>query len=210
MALVVLLQFLSSAHAYAAAAKDLRYSVFLDGDKIGYHKVNIRQEASTKIVQTEARFNVKFLFFNAYAYQHTANEVWNGRCLRSIRSKTDDNGDELFLYGHTQEQLFKINSKEGSEAVTGCVKSFAYWDADLLLTSEYLLNSQNGQYTPVQIVTIGNEEIQLGQKRVNAIHYQIVSDKFTIDLWYSQDKEWLALSTRTENGSTLRYEREEG
>ncbi len=190
----------------AAVTQDLSYNVFLDGSRIGYHRVSIEQQASVKIVRTEARFNVKFLFINAYDYMHAAKEIWEDGCLVSIQSQTDDNGNKLFLHGQDRQQTFIVETGNGSESVSGCVKSFAYWDLDMI-NATHLLNSQNGKYTAVDIVKVGSGEIQLGQNRVSASHYRISSDEFTIDLWYSGNKEWLALSTTTESGSTLRYER---
>lgn len=197
---------LASWTVHGLSTKDLYYHVFLDGDKIGYHRVTIKPIASRKTVEVEASFNVKFLIFNAYQYQHTAKEEWIDSCLSRILTTTDDNGTKLFVNGQQQSDTFKIESPQGSESVKGCVKSFAYWDPQLIQAS-HLLNTQTGQYIPVQTLKLGEENISLGQGRVNATHYRIISDQFVIDLWYSAKQEWLALSTTTENGSNLRYER---
>jgi hypothetical protein len=192
--------------AHGLSTQDLYYNVFLDGDKIGFHRVTIEPIASRKIVQVEASFNVKFLIFNAYQYQHTAKEEWNDSCLTKILTTTDDNGTKLFVNGQQQSDAFRIQSPDGSQLVKGCVKSFAYWDPQLIQAT-HLLNTQSGKYTPVKTVKLGEEDISLGQGRVNATHYRISSDQFVIDVWYSANKEWLALSTTTENGSNLRYEK---
>ncbi len=197
---------LTSLPAHGLMTQDLYYNVYLDGDEIGYHKVSIKPLESRKIVQVEASFKVKFLFFNAYTYFHTANEEWSESCLTKILTSTDDNGTKLFVNGQQQKDVFRIESAEGSERVSGCVKSFAYWDPKLIQATR-LLNTQNGKYTSVQTLNLGGEEISLAKGRVQATHYRIVSDEFVIDLWYSPEKEWLALSTTTENGANLRYER---
>jgi len=197
---------ISSFSVHALTTQKLQYNVFLDGDKIGYHRVSIQPVDSRKIVQVEASFNVKFLIFNAYQYHHVAKEQWSNNCLTSIRTSTDDNGDKLFVNGMQQRNVFKIDSNDGSKLIDGCVKSFAYWDPQLLQAS-HLLNTQTGQYTAVKTLRLGEEEISLGQRKVNATHYQIISDEFVIDLWYSDEQEWLALSTVTESGAKLRYEK---
>jgi hypothetical protein len=40
---------------------------------------------------------------------------------------------------------------------------------------------------------------------VPAEHYTLTGSKYTIELWYSADGEWLALQT-TADGRTVRYE----
>ena len=37
-------------------------------------------------------------------------------------------------------------------------------------------------------------------------HHRIISDKFTIDLWYTMDDEWVGLQSTTKDGKKLRYE----
>lgn len=204
--LIVICLSFSSFSVHALTSQDLQYNVFLDGDKIGYHRVSIQPGDSYKLVQVEANFNVKFLIFNAYQYHHVAKEQWSNNCLTSIRTSTDDNGTKLFVKGQQQRDAFKIDSNDGPKLIDGCVKSFAYWDPQLLQAS-HLLNTQTGQYTAVKTLRLDEEEISLGQKKVKATHYQIISDEFVIDLWYSDQQEWLALSTKTENGAKLRYER---
>jgi len=196
----------TSFSVHALTTQDLQYNVFLDGDKIGYHRVSIQPGDSYKLVQVEANFDVKFLIFNAYQYRHVAKEQWSNNCLTSILTSTDDNGTKLFVNGQQQRNVFKIDSNDGSRLIDGCVKSFAYWDPQLLQAS-HLLNTQTGQYTAVKTLRLDKEEISLGNKKVKATHYQIISDEFVIDLWYSDEQEWLALSTITESGAKLRYER---
>ena len=57
-------------------------------------------------------------------------------------------------------------------------------------------------------ITSGMKNIDIGGKTISANHYRIESRKFDIDLWYSNNMEWLALSTATENGANLRYIRQ--
>lgn len=205
-ALMIVILCLVSLSVHARMPQNLYYDVYLDGDKIGYHKVSIIPGTAHNRVQVEASFTVSFLFFNAYAYHHSADEVWRDNCLKEILARTDDNGTRLFVNGRQQNNVFRIESVDGVEQLRGCVKSFAYWDPSLIQAT-HLLNTQNGRYMPVRTVWIGDEKITVAGKKVKASHYQIISDEFVIDLWYSADQEWLALNTTTENGAKLRYER---
>ena len=197
----------SMASLATGTGEQLLYDVYLDDTRIGYHKVVIRPEASRKIVEVEAEFKVKFLLFTAYAYQHRTHEEWQDNCLVSITSQTNDNGERFSVNGNKQDGEFKVKTDESSQKLTGCVKTFAYWDPKLL-KANYLLNTQTGVYTPVETRFIGMKNIDIGGKTISANHYRIESRKFDIDLWYSNNMEWLALSTATENGANLRYIRQ--
>ena len=50
-------------------------------------------------LKSEAQFNVKFLFINAYSYSHKSDETWQGDCLQTITSSTDDNGEQYNVSG---------------------------------------------------------------------------------------------------------------
>lgn len=201
----------STAMANLAAAtgngEQLLYDVYLDGNKIGYHKVTIRPEKSRKLVEIEAEFNVKFLLFTAYKYKHQTQEEWQDNCLVSINSETNDNGEEYSVVGREQDGHFRVQTGETSQQLPTCVKTFAYWDPNLLKAS-HLLNTQTGKFTPVDTRYLGTDNIDMNGRTMNARHYRVSSSEFDIDLWYSSNMEWLALSTATENGAKLRYIRQ--
>jgi len=77
------------------AEKTLVFDVFLDGNKIGYHRYEIDGPRNSAAVRSEAKFDVKFLFLTAFSYRHTAEESWAGGCLQEIQARTDSNGKEM-------------------------------------------------------------------------------------------------------------------
>ena len=36
---------------------------------------------------------MRFLFIDAYHYEHSARELWRGDCLERLDARTDDNGE---------------------------------------------------------------------------------------------------------------------
>ena len=73
------------------------------------------------------------------------------------------------------------------------------------LSSPFLLNSQTGEMNRVSVKDLGEEVIAVRTQPTPAIHYRLNAEKFSIDLWYSRDGEWVALQSTTENDSRLRY-----
>ncbi len=190
-----------------ASQQQWRFKVFLDEQAIGYHNFRLSKLDDVTHITVDARFDVQFLFFNAYSYLHQNYEVWHNNCLQTINSQTNDNGDSLYVQGQRQDKMFVINTAEGKTTHAGCLKTFAYWDASFL-NSPQLLNAQTGEVLPVQVKTLDIETVDVCGTVVKARRYRLVTDEFSIDLWYSlQQQEWLALQSTTKDGTTLRYQR---
>jgi hypothetical protein len=190
--------------ALAGAQRAWNFDVILDGEVIGQHRFEIFERDKTRHVEIEANFDVRILFFNAYRYRHSNYEVWQGECLQSIRSHTNDNGDKEFVRGEMKDGFLKLQTDAGTETLQGCVRTFAYWDP-AILNSNTLLNAQTGELQPVQVKDLGSKTIQVRGESVQARHYRIDTAKFSIELWYSLQQQWLALQSTTANGAVLRY-----
>ncbi len=198
---------LCAAPAWAVAQKwDFR--VYLDDSAIGHHHFVVRENGAERELTTEARFDVKVLFINAYRYVHDASERWRGNCLLNLSARTDDNGKQSIVNARQQGARVSIDSPRGREALQakgGCVMSFAYWNPEILRQT-HLLNSQTGQYEAVTIAALGQEKITVRGAPMQATRYRISGPKNPIDLWYGPDQTWLALQSTLDGGRKLRYQ----
>lgn len=86
-----------------------------------------------------------------------------------------------------------------------CIMTFAYWNPEFL-DQKRLLNSQTGEYVPVSIQPISEEQIEVRGQRVDAVRYALDAGKLDMQLWYTPDRQWLALESETKGGRMLRYE----
>ena len=205
LAVLLILLFLGmSIDVRASTEKEWQFRVYLDDKEIGYHRVQMIPEDDRKRVTVEARFDVKFFFINAYSYDHRTEEVWKGSCLADIQSHTDDNGEQLFVRKLPQAKGFTLITHQGEQQLDGCVRSFAYWDPELLKASR-LLNTQTGEYEKVQVLRLGDTSIEIGGRSVEAIQYRLVIGERSIDLWYTPDMNWLALQSMTDGGYRISY-----
>lgn len=200
LALVGMLQL-----AQAAPRQDWHFKVYLDDREIGHHRMTLSQQGGATLVSINAEFDVKFLFISAYRYLHQNQEVWHGDCLQSIRSFTNDNGEELYVRGRTDAGSLSVETAGGERNHPGCIKTFAYWDADIV-NSNQLLNAQTGELLPVTAEDLGTATITVRNQAVQTRHYRLLARDFTIELWYSADRhEWLALKSTTRDGAVLHY-----
>ena len=184
------------------------FAVSLDGKPIGEHRFVLQQHDELRELTSEAKFSVRFLFINAYHYEHSARELWRGDCLERLDARTDDNGNETVVSGVQDGGGFRVTTDGNAAGVEPCVQTFAYWNPSIL-EATHLLNPQTGEYLPVQVLDLGRATIG---NREEAQHYRLLGDTggkpLHIDLWYSTAHEWLALESLTADGRRLRYSRE--
>ncbi|MFM8330918.1 MAG: DUF6134 family protein [Candidatus Methylumidiphilus sp.] len=180
------------------------FKVYLDDKPVGEHSFRIAGENGARTLQSKAHFAVDVFIFNAYDYRHESNEQWQGDCLTSIHSSTDDNGEKFSVNGSGDATGLKISTAKTQATLPGCVMTFAYWNPRML-EQKRLINPQNGEYVNVSIETLGQESVNVAGKPQEAWRYRMKTDKFLIDLWYSADRRWLALDSTLENGRVLHY-----
>lgn len=182
------------------------FEVFLDDKPIGSHSFLKYGEDDNYEMRIDANFEVKFLFIVAYSYEHRNQEQWQDGCLRAIDSQTDDNGDLFTVQGQLEDDGFALTANQESMQLPACITTFSYWYPGFL-SQTALLNSQTGEYIPVEITgPFPDTRLDRGNT-VQAQRYRIKAKDIDIRLWYSQDGDWLALESAVKGGRTLRYER---
>jgi hypothetical protein len=181
-----------------------KFRVLLDDTPIGYHQVSINRDNNRKTVHTQASFDVRILFIPVYSYSHETREAWEDGCLVNIDSTTDDNGDNFFISSTGNNRALTIETREGKTSIDGCVRTFAYWDLEMLKSGR-LLNTQTGEYQQVTFRDLGTGELVIDGQGLEARQFRLTVEGMTIDLWYTMDLHWLALESITESGSVLRY-----
>jgi len=201
-------------------AQAWNFRVFLDDTPIGRHSFSLRRDGDESELRSEARFEVKVLFVTAYRYAHQAVERWRGNCLAGLTASTDDDGQRQTVEtrggagvpggagvsggGRLDADRLVVVRREGSQPLSGCVMTYAYWNPDILQQSR-LLNAQTGEWDPVRISDAGEERIAVRGVPVSARRYRIAGPKHPIDVWYSAQREWLALESTVAGGRKLKY-----
>ncbi len=180
------------------------FRVFLDQKEIGTHRFELVERDGERELTSEARMTVKLLFVTAYTYDHRDIEHWNGDCLTRLSSSTDDNGEKHRVDVQRRAGETVVQTLEGTQRLGECVLTFAYWNPAMLRQTE-LLNSQDGEHVKVKITDAGADSIVVRGVKTPARRYELRSEKLSIDLWYSEQQEWLALESKTERGQKLIY-----
>lgn len=194
----------SCAPVSALANQTWDFRVFLGEKEIGTHRFDLVDRDGERQLTSEARMAVKLLFVTAYTYDHHDVEHWNGDCVAQLSSSTDDNGEKHRVDVQRRDGATVVQTLEGTQRLGECVLTFAYWNPAMLRQTE-LLNSQDGVHVKVKITDAGADSIVVRGVKTPARRYELRSEKLSIDLWYSEKQEWLALESRTERGQKLIY-----
>ena len=193
-----------AASASGDAGRSWQFSVLLDDSPIGYHRFELSARESGLEVRSEASFDVRILFINAFRYRHSNRELWDGECLRVIESSTQQNGEEFAVSGARLADGMAIQANGRSGRLDGCVMTFAYWNPRFL-EQPRLLDPQSGEYLHVEVKPLGREELTVRGESVMASAYQVKARDLDITVYYSEDDEWLGLQSVAKGGRIIRY-----
>jgi len=187
--------------------KRWKFDVYLDDSRIGFHEFRLlEKEGGIRKVEATARFDVKFLFINAFRYRHEIEESWSGNCLTAVDASTNSNGKKTDVEGELTESGFVIRSGDDRKRLDSCVMTFAYWNP-AFLEEERLLNPQTGEFVEVDVEKLDERVVNLGGREIEATGYAIKARELSVRVWYSrQDQRWVALESPTRGGRILRYE----
>ena len=181
------------------------FDVYLGDKKVGYHNFRLEEDDSSLRLTSEADFRVKLLFVTLYKYRHQNSETWHAGCLQRIESRTNANGKKFSVWGMRQLDGFEVQTADSRNALSGCVKTFAYWNPDFLQASA-LMNPQTGEVLPVSVERLATEPVTVRGEQVEARRYRLTAKGLDLDLWYSEDRQWLGLQSTTKDGHKIRYE----
>jgi hypothetical protein len=200
---------LSTAPAHADDAETTvgrwEFNVYLNNKRIGKHLFEVTNVDGQQQVQSTANFKYTILRIPAYRYEHTNQERWSNDCLLGIDASTNANGNRIQVSGQKTGSTFVLAGEAGDVSLPECVMTFAYWNP-AFLEQVKLLNPQTGEYVEVRIEELASEMLEVRGKKVAATRFRLTADKVDMTLWYSGDKEWLALESVAKGGRIIRYE----
>jgi hypothetical protein len=202
------LAMISFVEANESAAQQLNFAVFLNDDEIGFHKFAVNPIEGGEAVSIEASFDLEIFFINVFSYRHQAEELWQHGCLVSLNSTTTENSDEEFVKSSIVDGALQVESVEHNTRLANCVTSFAYWDVRRL-QADFLLNSQTGEYVPVELTAMGETSFEFAGNTTMATQYRLFAEDAYINLWYDGNNTWMALQTEVKGGRVLTYYRDD-
>ena len=182
-------------------AEEWNFDAVLNDKVIGQHTFIYENEKTI----SNANFKFEYLFMD-FIYQHKSTETWQEGCLKTISSKTDDDGDLYEVSGHIGTDQFLVTTNDKATELPSCVMTFAYGNPKIL-EQKKLMNSQSGEYLDVDIQFIREENhIVKGEDILTdlwRIEANIDDGDLLIHLWYDKNMNWVSLKSQTPIGDML-------
>lgn len=188
-----------AAHAAEAGTRVYAFKAFLDGKPIGEHRFTVATDGATRKVTSEADFAVKIIGITAYRYRHHADEQWAGECLSGLQASTDDDGKPASVKLVKSGDANEIATNAGKRSEPGCLMTFAYWNP-AMREQRRLLNPQTGKVESVKVERVGSGNVPVGGRDVPATDWRITGGESPIDVWISEQGDWVGLDSMVSNG----------
>ena len=187
-----------AAHA-ADGTRTYAFKAFLDDKPIGHHTFTVTTEGSERQVTSEADFRVKIIGITAYRYHHHAEERWSGDCLSALAANTDDDGKPASVKLARSGDANVITANAGSQSEPGCLMTYAYWNP-ALREQRRLLNPQTGKVDAVRMERVASGHVMVSGKDVAATDWRITGGESPVDVWISEQGEWVGLDSTVSDG----------
>ena len=181
-----------------AYAEVWEFDAVLNDKVIGQHTFIYEDEKTV----SDANFKFEYLFMD-FIYQHKSSETWQGNCLKTISSKTDDDGDLYNVSGNMEANQFIVTTNNKTSELPLCIMTFAYGNPKIL-DQKKLMNSQNGEYLDVDIQFLREENHMVKDKDILTDLWQIEAKgddgDLLIHIWYDKNMNWVSLKSQTPIG----------
>lgn len=151
-----------------------RFTLLRDGDDIGSHTLTATRTGDTVVMEIDIAIAVKFLGFTAYRYDHTNREVWEGGRLMSLKSRTNEDGDDMSLTVERRGDQLVYNGAPGPDAAPT-----SYWNINKLDVRPWF-SSQTGKILNLNFAT----------EQSNTATRVDISGNFATTLFYDAAGEW--------------------
>jgi hypothetical protein len=199
----VLFAAVGSAAGPLPSAESMRFAIVRNGQQIGTFAIDINRTGTETSVAAVTDLTVKVLFVTAYRLQHTENQRWvNGR-LVALNSTSDDNGTRHSVSAATKGTGLEVTVDGKASVIDPNVMPENFWNPQLL-TRPAMLNTQDGQVTPVSVKDGGEEELMINAQPIKTHRYTINS-RFSQDVWYDGQAHLVQEKFVASDGSVIMY-----
>ena len=192
-----LFSFKASSHVgHYENSEYLEYELFRNNKLIGYHKYDFLRENNILSVKSEVNFKITKLGVDLYKYHAVSDEVYKNNKFFQFSSKTKQNKKEkhvnISLNSNTNELIIDGSSYKGNAPIDSIVGT--WWNHEIVKAKQQI-SAISGRIIEQTVTFVGNEQIKIGGKTYNALHFNFKSSdetlpdskKLNTDIWYDEN-----------------------
>jgi hypothetical protein len=174
----------------------LEYELFRNNKLIGYHKYDFKREGKNLSIISEVSFKITKLGVNLYNYFAKSEENYNNGSFKSYSSKTKQNKKDRYV-------KISVDQAEGNLIIDGSSykgkanKEFivgTWWNHEIV-KAKAQISGISGRIIDQTVTFIGKEEVTIGEKTYNTLHFNFKSSdktlpdskKLNTDIWYEEN-----------------------
>jgi len=193
----------STSEAETALEERTQFRVLRNGRPFGTHTVTFAERNGELTVNIEIDLRVRFGPFVLFNYSHQNEEKWQGNELASLRSVTNNNGEDLVVTIDRQGDDLDVDGKNFEGLASGQCVPTSYWNPQTI-EATCLINTQTGRVMSVDVEPLGPENLIMNGTTISAQKYQVDGD-LTITLWYDDNNNWVKSAFSLDNND-VEYE----
>jgi|TARA_B110000914_G_C15358052_1_gene397152 hypothetical protein len=174
----------------------LEYELFRNNKLIGYHKYDFLRENNILSVKSEVNFKITKLGVDLYKYYAESDEVYKNNKFFQFSSKTNQNKKEKYVNisvnSNTNELIIDGSSYKGNASIDSIVGT--WWNHEIVKAKQQI-SAISGRIIEQRVTFVGKEQINIGDKTYNALHFNFKSSdetlpdskKLNTDIWYDEN-----------------------
>lgn len=168
----------------------LAYEISRKGKPLGFQTIDFsRSEAGELIVDIHIEIDFKLGPIPLFRYLHDNREVWRDGTLLSLKSKTDNNGDDVKVDLTLNGNRYVGNGAKFADNLEAPLMSTSYFNPNFI-RQKAIISSQDGRLLETKIETLGPEMLTVRGQQIQATRFRL-SGKLRIDIWYTDAGEWV-------------------
>ena len=192
-----LFSFKASSHVgHYENSEYLEYELFRNNKLIGYHKYDFLRENNILSVKSEVNFKITKLGVDLYKYYAESDEVYKNNKFFQFSSKTNQNKKVKYVNisanSNTNELIIDGSSYKGNAPIDSIVGT--WWNHEIVKAKQQI-SAISGRIIEQTVTFVGNEQIKIGGKTYNALHFNFKSSdetlpdskKLNTDIWYEEN-----------------------
>ena len=174
----------------------LEYELFRNNNPIGYHKYEFNRDGKNLSIVSEVSFKITKLGVDLYKYFAKSEENYEDGVFKSYSSKTKQNKKDRYVN-------IELDSKnehliiDGSSYKGKANKHFivgTWWNHEII-QAKAQISGISGRIIEQTVSFIGKEEVKIGEKTYNTLHFNFKSSdetlpdskKLNTDIWYEEE-----------------------
>ena len=174
----------------------LEYELFRNNKSIGYHKYIFNRNGENLSISSEVSFRISKLGVVLYNYFAKSQENYEKGVFESYSSKTKQNKKDRYV-NISVDPIDKNLIIDGSSYKGKASKDFivgTWWNHEII-KADAQISGISGRIIEQTVTFIGKEEIKIGDKTFQTLHFNFKSSdkslpdskKLDTDIWYEED-----------------------